>query len=330
MSLAGLALQSNESAREQILGLVVGLLPQGQEQLREVIAGVIDAKGVAAGVGILTLLWSALGWFQVIDTNVNQIWGVDKPRSFIKSKLFALAMVAAIGGVAALSWEATVAVGLLGAFTDFLYGAATLWQLAVSAIGVLTMSAAFLVLFRYTPRRTIALADVWPAALVTALVWEMSRLVLAFYLERNNMISGYGPIGAAMALIFWLYIACIILLLGAELAYAVAKERRRIGPHEEMQLVAPAGEQATPKFAPQVGAGFDNPDAREPILPVASMTSDQPSVPIDSRPSDELPDIERQRTREDPALKRPQRRGVRTRGSTDAALHRGGVAANDW
>src|SRR5215207_1227688 len=86
MSLAGLALQSNESAREQILTLVVGLLPQGQEQLRSVIAGVIDAKGVAAGIGILTLLWSALGWFTVIDNNVNQIWGVDKPRSFIKSK----------------------------------------------------------------------------------------------------------------------------------------------------------------------------------------------------------------------------------------------------
>src|SRR5919199_1517513 len=86
MSLAGLALQSNEAARDQIMGVVVGLLPQGQEQLKQVIAGVIDAKGIAAGVGIFALLWGALGWFQVIDVNVNQIWGVDKPRSFIKGK----------------------------------------------------------------------------------------------------------------------------------------------------------------------------------------------------------------------------------------------------
>jgi uncharacterized BrkB/YihY/UPF0761 family membrane protein len=35
MSLAGLALQSNESAREQILALVVGLLPEGQENLKQ-------------------------------------------------------------------------------------------------------------------------------------------------------------------------------------------------------------------------------------------------------------------------------------------------------
>ena len=74
MSLAGLALQSNESAREQILALVVGLLPEGQESIKQVIAGVIDAKGMAAGIGILTLLWSAMGWFGVIDINVNQVW----------------------------------------------------------------------------------------------------------------------------------------------------------------------------------------------------------------------------------------------------------------
>jgi membrane protein len=229
MALAGLALQSNEQAREQILNVVVGLLPQGQDQLQQVIAGVIDAKGAAAGIGILVLLWSALGWFQVIDHNVNQIWGVDKPRSFVKGKLFALAMVAAIGGVALASWLATAAIGLLSAYTDIMPGSAGLWQVAVSALSVLTIATTFLVLYRFTPRREIDLADVWPAALTTALLWELTRRIIAFYLAQNNMISGYGPIGAAMALLFWVYVSSIIILLGAEIAYAVAKERRR-GP----------------------------------------------------------------------------------------------------
>src|SRR3954449_5900238 len=55
MSLAGLALQSSEQAQQQILGVVTGLLPQGQDRLKDVIAGVIAAKGAAAGVGILAL-----------------------------------------------------------------------------------------------------------------------------------------------------------------------------------------------------------------------------------------------------------------------------------
>src|SRR5688500_12252823 len=137
MALAGLALQSNEQAREQIMNVVVGLLPQGQDQLKQVIAGVIDAKGAAAGVGLLILLWSALGWFQVIDYNVNQIWGVDKPRSFVRGKLFALVMVAAIGGVALTSWVATAAISVLSAYTQLIPGSVVIWQVAVSALSVL-------------------------------------------------------------------------------------------------------------------------------------------------------------------------------------------------
>jgi hypothetical protein len=232
---------------------------------------------MAAGIGILTLLWSAMGWFGVIDNNVNQVWGVDKPRSFIKSKLFALAMVSAIGGVALLSWVATAAVGIMATFTDIIPGAALLWQAAISAMSTLTMAGAFFVLYRYTPRRKIELADVWPAALATAVLWEVTRRLLAFYLEKNNMISGYGPIGAAMALVFWLYVACIIILVGAEIAYAIAKERRHIGPRDEMQVVAPPGEQPTPKFAPQIGEGFEDRDAREPIRSRPS-THSQPAL----------------------------------------------------
>jgi membrane protein len=258
MALAGLALQSNAEAREQILSVVVGLLPQGQDELQHVIAGVIDTKGAAAGFGLLALLWSALGWFQVIDYNVNQIWGVDKPRSFVKGKLFALAMVIAIGGVALTSWMATAAIGLLSAYTDVIPGSAVLWQVAVSLLSVLTISGAFLVLYRFTPRRQIDLADVWPAALTTALLWESTRRIIAFYLAQNDMISGYGPIGAAMALLFWVYISSIIILLGAEIGYAIAKERRRIPPAEEMVVVAAPGEQPTPKFAPQTGRGLQS------------------------------------------------------------------------
>jgi membrane protein len=284
MALAGLALQSNEQAREQILTVVTGLLPQGQNQLQEVIAGVIDAKGAAAGIGVLALLWSALGWFQVIDYNVNQIWGVDKPRSFVRGKLFALAMVAAIGGVALTSWVATAAISVLSAYTHVIPGSAVLWQVAVSALSILTIAGAFLVLYRFAPRRQIDFADVWPAALTTALLWEATRRIVAFYLERNDMISGYGPVGAAMALLFWVYISSIIVLLGAEIGYAIAKDRRRIGPGEEMAVVASPGAQPTPKFAPQVGRGYDDSDGREPILGVPSVSGQDLGSGADERP----------------------------------------------
>lgn len=228
MSLAGLALQSSETAREQIMALIVGLLPQGQEELRRVIVDVIEAKGTAAGIGLVTLLWSALGWFQVIDDSVNAIWGVSKPRSFLKSKLFALAMVAAVGLVALASFAATAAIELLADFTGLIPGSAVFWHAAVSAVSVLAIGVVFYLLYRYTPRRDVQCADVWPAALVAALAWEATRRGLALYLEHTDLISGYGPIGAMMALLLWLYVASTLVLVGAELSYAIAKERRHL------------------------------------------------------------------------------------------------------
>src|SRR5215211_7084847 len=117
-----------------LLFMITGLLPQGQDRLKQVIEGVIQAKGVAAGIGLVTLLWGALGWFQVINDNINKIWGVGKSLSFIKAKLFALVMVAAIGGVALLSFAATFVLQLLAAFTTAIPGSVMLWQAAISAV----------------------------------------------------------------------------------------------------------------------------------------------------------------------------------------------------
>ena len=281
MSLAGLVLSNNQAAQEQILGVIIGLLPQGQDKLRDVIKGVIEARGTAAGIGILALVWGALGWFKVIDMNINEIWGVSKPRSFIKGNLFALGTVAGIGGVASLSFGATAAVNLLATWTDVIPGSVFVWQVVVSLLSLLTMAGAFMVLYFFAPQRKMQLMDVLPAALVTSVVWEVTRRLLAFYLEQNNMISGYGPIGAAMALFFWIYITSIIILMGAELCYAVAKERRDMPAGTEMEVVSPPGEQPTPKFAPQIGAGhYRAEDEDEPITvePGASGAPEMPPV----------------------------------------------------
>ena len=60
-----------------------------------------------------------------------------------------------------------------------------------------------------------------------------------------------------MALLVWLYVSSMIILLGAELTYAIAKERRGLRPDQQLRVIAPPGVQPTPKFAPQVGTGTD-------------------------------------------------------------------------
>ena len=282
-SLVGLVLQNSEETRSRILGIVVSYLPQGQEQLSKVITGVIETKGAAAGLGSLSLLWVALGWFQAVDAKINPIWGVRKPRPLVKGLLFALAMSTAIGTVAVASFAATAVAHLVVQLFGGDPAGTALWHGAISALSVLTVAAAFYLLYRFTPQREVQSADVWPAALVTALLWEASRLVLAFYIEKTAMVSLYGPVGAMMALLFWIYVASTIILIGAELSYAIAKERRRLGPEHEMEVMAPPGEQPSIKFAPQVGRGLAAPlgedEPTELPAPKGSAATSTPAPP---------------------------------------------------
>jgi len=329
LAIGGIVLQNNDYAREQVVNLIIGLLPQGQDAMGKMISDVIKAKGAAAGIGLLTLLWSALGWFQVIDKNVNRIWGVGESRSFLKSKLFALAMVAAIGGVALLSFLAQAAVKVLADVSQAIPGSASVWQAAVVGLSLLAMALAFYLLYRYAPRRKVYFADVWPAALITALIWEVTRSALAIYLQKNDMISGYGPIGAAMAMLFWLYVASVIILVGAELAYAIAKERRHIEPEEEMPVIDKPGEQPSPKFAPQVGHGASRgQDEQEPVQAQHPTGGVQPRQPVRAgRPNDPAA---HEPTVGDPPRSRVQRPLAAGLGTIVRGLRRGVVAIDLW
>ena len=258
-SLVGLTLQNNDETRSRILAIVVTYLPQGQAQLSTVVNGVIETKGAVAGLGSLSLLWVALGWFQAVDAKINPIWGVRKPRPFLKGLLFALGMSTAIGSVAVASFAATAAAHLVVQLFGVDPAATTPWHGIIAGLSVVTVAVAFYVLYRFTPQREVQHGDVWPAALVTAALWEASRQILAFYIEKTAMVSLYGPVGAMMALLFWIYAASTIILVGAELSYAIAKERRHLGPDLEMEVMAPPGEQPSIKFAPQVGQGLAAP-----------------------------------------------------------------------
>ena len=226
MSLVGLVLQNNDVARQRILDAVTDLLPQGQDSVRAVITSVVEARGTAAGVGLLTLVWGALGWLQVLDDNTNRMWGATAGHSFVAGKLRALAMVGGIGAVALASWIGTIAIDAVATLLDDIPGGIVLWQLAVSLLTFVTMAALFFLLYRVTPRAQLHGADVWPAALAAAVAWELTRRGLDLYLQQTNMVSGYGPIGALMALLFWIYVVSMIILLGAQLTHAIVMERR--------------------------------------------------------------------------------------------------------
>ena len=56
--------------------------------------------GIAGG---LALIWGSLGVFGAITSAVNEAWGVDKQRSFLRHRMVSFLMLVAAGGVMILA-----------------------------------------------------------------------------------------------------------------------------------------------------------------------------------------------------------------------------------
>jgi membrane protein len=92
-----------------------------------------------------------------------------------------------------------------------------IWRIVRWAIGLTTTIVVLAMIYQFgTPRRR-AWKYVLPGASGAAIIWFLSTLSFGFYLTRFADYSVvYGPLGAVVATLVWLYITTLSVLIGAE------------------------------------------------------------------------------------------------------------------
>jgi membrane protein len=210
--------------------------PQLSRTLEQMLGAVQRKADAATGIGFITLLLGASGVFQQLDRSFNQIWRVpEKPHppglinsllSTLREKFFSFLMVLAVGLLLLLSLVLTgITQALLGALSHLpLIGGAAGFMLGL-AVTLLLNTLIFALLFKYLPETEVPWGDVGLGALVTALIWEIAKRVLALYVERSSYVSAYGTIGTVLVLMAWVYFSSQILFLGAEFTEVYSRRR---------------------------------------------------------------------------------------------------------
>lgn len=80
-------------------------------------------------------------------------------------------------------------------------------------------------IYKLMPRARIAWRDVWVGAAVTALLFEIGKLLIGLYLGKASVASGFGAAASLVVLMVWVYFAAQTFLLGAEFTWVYAHER---------------------------------------------------------------------------------------------------------
>ena len=235
MSVLGAFAQSPE-ARGDVVKFVLTYFPAPPDFVPTSIEGFWQTR-ISLGVGgALGLLWASQGVFGAISTAVNHAWAVERPRSFWHHRWFSLLMMS----TAALLLFATLLVLSASKASGTPWSAFFVSQMPVLQVltgwgdKVTTFLLFVLIvglIFYFVPNTAVRLRDVWPGAVLTAVLWRVAYEGFSWYVRSFARASVHGSIATVVWFLIWIYISAVILLYGVEFTAAIARIRReRRGP----------------------------------------------------------------------------------------------------
>ena len=243
-------------------------------------------------LGFLTLFIGASGVFAQLKDALNTIWGVREENSggllrFLRERLLSFGMVLVIGFLLLASLGLTTALAAAGKYVG---GVLPIHPFILALLGFFTslglVTVLFALIFKVLPDVSVQWRNVWIGAFATALMFEIGKFLLAFYLGRESTASSYGAAKSVILILLWIYYTSLILFTGAEFTRAQARATRtRIVPAGNAQAVTTemrAKEGLPPAARPIVAA----PPAPVQAVPreLLEVPAPQPDRPGRARP----------------------------------------------
>jgi membrane protein len=188
------------------------------------IARSTDAAPIVWIVSLLALLWGATGMMTSLRVAARIVWDVDRGDPYVRGKLRDTLGVGLAGalvvGAFALSFVVQTAVqaGEHVAYAVGWHGGGAPTGIGELVTSLVVIFVALVLVYRLTPPVRPRLRDVWPAALLGAVAFELVAAGFGVYLARvADFNAVYGPLGAVFAFLALIYALAIVLLAGAEL-----------------------------------------------------------------------------------------------------------------
>ena len=198
-----------------------------------------NAKGVGSA-GLVLLFLAALALMLTIDRTLNAIWRVRTPRPIAQRVLVYWA--AATLGPLVLGVSLSLTSYALSASQGLVRVLPGGMSLLLGTLEFLLLAAALAGLFHYVPNTHVRWRHALAGGAFSAVGFELAKRLLGWYLQTVPTYSVvYGAFATAPIFLIWIYLAWVIVLLGAVVAAYAPSLQMRIkrwpdGPGARLQL----------------------------------------------------------------------------------------------
>jgi len=204
---------------------------QAQEQVAQKIIEFANSLlentsgGLIAGIGVAFLFWAVIKVLSNIEHAFNDIWGVKNPRTLARKFSDYLSMILLCPFLLIIASSVTVAINtrtqaILQQFPAFSY-VGPLVLLLLKLLPFLTIWALFAFIFIFIPNTKVKFTSAFLAGIVAGTIFQIAQwLYISFQIGAAKYSAIYGSFAALPLFVIWVQISWLIVLFGAELAFA--------------------------------------------------------------------------------------------------------------
>lgn len=232
----------NEALAQSIVDYLLSVAP---EELVKPLAGEIRSILTVPRTGLLSLsalltIWSAMAGVDSVRVGLNRAYDLREDRSiwvlYLQNVLFVIGSAVLLLTVALLLVFAPVGIAIINAHAPELQASFSTLEQVRLPIAILLLTAGLLICHRVLPAKQLRVLEVLPGVILTVIVWIALSSAFSYYLVNfNTFASTYASLSGLFAMMFFLYLAALVLILGGEVNRVIEVRRAtRIERSEEV------------------------------------------------------------------------------------------------
>jgi membrane protein len=193
-------------------------------------------SGALGITGAVALIFAAISMLGQIESTFNDIWGVPRGRSWYTRTVLYWAMLSLAPLMLTVALGLTTGPHLTGT-TKLLMRMPFLGHLIFQLLPVLLLSLTFGLLYLVMPNTKVHWGAALAGGLVAGALWHLNSLLNVLYVSRVvSNFKIYGSLGLVPVFMIGLYFAWVIVLFGAQVAYA-AQNRATYLEEKKIEII---------------------------------------------------------------------------------------------
>lgn len=213
------------AGEEEIRGMLLEWIEDMPLEFQDFILQMLEqyaAVNVAAmgGIFLVVVLYIVVKMLGGIEQAFNRVWYIEDSRNWLRkvSNYISILVIVPVLVVAA-----SAASALIGAYLqEQMEAVAWIWRSLLKVGPLLAVWLAFSFLYIFVPNTQVKLGPGLISGLVGAVMWlAWQGVYINFQVGVSKYNAIYGTFASVPIFLGWLYISWVIVLLGAEVAYAV-------------------------------------------------------------------------------------------------------------